>query len=155
MPFVFEISSKHYFILVPLSTSTNFLSYASNKAMICHFLNDAAIIFIIKKLHVSKPHHPPHPNLSHPISTALSLLLSSEPVAAPPYVRLVIEPPWLTKNCIYIIVKKKKKKNLYTKLTYFDYHNKNVKYSNTNLMEKMGKMPLSKKQFSVSPNFPN
>ena len=82
--FVIQISSKHYCILVPRSTSNNFLSYASNKAMICHFFNDVAIIFIIKKLHVIKPHHPLHPNLFPLTSTTLSLLLSSEPVATLP-----------------------------------------------------------------------
>ena len=55
----------------------------------------------------------------------LEFLLSSEPVVAPPYVKVVTGSSWLVKICIYIVVKKK----LYTKLTYFDYHNKNVKYS--------------------------
>ena len=52
--------------------------------MIVNFFNDVAIIFIIKKLHASKPHHPLHPNLSPQIFTALNLLLSLEPVATPP-----------------------------------------------------------------------
>ena len=82
--FIIQISSEHYCILVPPSTFNNFFSYASNKAMIVNFFNDVAIIFIIKKLHASKPHHPLHPNLSPLIFTALNLLLSLEPVAAPP-----------------------------------------------------------------------
>ena len=42
--------------------------------------------------------------------------------------KVVTEPPQLTKNCIYTLAKKKKKQ-LYAKLTYCDHLNKNVEHS--------------------------
>ena len=47
-------------------------------------------------------------------------------LAALQQIREVRGPPWLAKNGIYIIGKKKKKKKLYVKLTYYDNSNKNV-----------------------------
>ena len=103
LSFKFQVSTIAYWFLHQLSII--FFLMHLTKQWLSIFFNDVAIIFIIKKLHASKPHHPLHPNLSPLIFTALNLLLSLEPVAAPPLCQGGHRITLTCKKCIYIVVK--------------------------------------------------